>query len=73
LAIDGTSLHGLTAIEPLLANKKPGDRIAVRINRHGVERTMDVILAADPSYRVAIDPNASAEAVKRRSDWLWVK
>jgi len=73
LSIDGTSLQGLTAVEPLLANKRPGDHIAVRINRLGAESTVNVVLVADPSYRVSIDPNASAEAVKRRSDWLWSK
>lgn len=73
LSIDGTSLQRLTAVEPLLANKRPGDSIAVRINRLGVESTVNVVLAADPSYRVSIDPDASAQAAKRRSDWLWAK
>ena len=52
VAIDGQAVGKSDDIGTLLDGKKPGDQIAVRVNRGGQEQTIQVQLAAWPSTEV---------------------
>lgn len=75
LSINGTMLSEFTgrSVDQLIADKKPGDTVEVVISRWGQQMTKTVTLAANQNMRSSWDSNASAEAQRRREEWLRAK
>jgi len=72
ISINGTSMADFKGrnVDELISDLNPGDQIQVVINRWGQEMTKTVTLAANQNRRSAWDNNASADAEKRRGEWL---
>jgi S1-C subfamily serine protease len=47
--VDGRPVREPQDIASAIANKKPGDKIAIRLYRHGAQKTLEVTLAERPS------------------------
>lgn len=75
VSINGTSMADFKGrnVDELVSDRKPGDKVQVIIDRWGKQMTKTVTLAANQNMRSAWDANASAAAVKRRTDWLMGK
>lgn len=72
LSVNGTPLTDFKGrnIDELITDKKPDDQVQVVISRWGQQTTKTLTLAANQNMRSAWDDNASAEAQKRREEWL---
>ena len=68
LSIDGKKVDG--NFKDLITTYKPGDKITVEFERHGVKKNTTLILSSDPTYTISIDDKASKKQLKKRSEWL---
>lgn len=57
---------------PVVANKKVGEKITLKVRRDGIEREITLTLKDNPNVRLKteIDPNASAQQVAVRNRWM---
>ena len=61
VAVDGQELKNALQLSALIGNRRPGEEIAITVNRNGQERTVDVPLEAP-------EDEAPAVAETRRGD-----
>ncbi|MCU6455330.1 PDZ domain-containing protein [Sphingomonas sp. A2-49] len=52
LALDGAPVTDVAAAQAMLANRKPGDRVAIRWQQRGIRRDATLRFAADPRLEI---------------------
>jgi predicted metalloprotease with PDZ domain len=74
LAVDNKNVFTTDMLKKILTPYKPGDSIAIKINRNGVEKTVNLIFESDPSwYLYPIEKatkSLSGAMRKKRNSWL---
>lgn len=70
LRVDGVALDAPDALDGILEGAAPGDRLQVMVEGRGTTRTVAVDLQRRPAWSAAVDPDAAADAVRRRTDWV---
>ncbi len=68
--IAGTSLAGISNVNDILKNHKPGEKISIEFERWGVKKSVQVTLEASKARRTTWDQNADSKAAQRREAWL---
>lgn len=72
LSVDGIPIEASLEKMPVIANKKPGDLISVKVNRDGLLREVQLTIKANPNMKLAatINKKPTAKQLKVRERWL---
>lgn len=72
MSVDGNPVDSK---EPLFGDKKPGEKIMVKLVRDGVEKTLPVTLKRSNTVKFKIEqlPNATAQQLAVRKKWMTLK
>lgn len=70
LAIAGVSLNSVSDVDQILKDHNPGDEVSVTFKRWGKEKTVQVTLAEDNSYKTELMDRTNSSQDTNRNTWL---
>lgn len=69
-AIAGVSLNSVNTVDQILSDHNPGDVVSITFERWGKERTAQVTLAEDNTYKTELMEAADSSQENHRNAWL---
>lgn len=70
ISIAGTKLSSVSDVDDILRDYEPGEEIEITFSRWNEEKTVQVTLAEDPSYKTEINSGADGTQREKRNAWL---
>lgn len=70
ISIGGKALKTVESVDEIISNYKPGDKVEVVYRRWGKEKTVQLTLIEDKTYKTDLNAKASNEVKSKRESWI---